>query len=33
MSTPQETYSGKISSIAGENTSLYFFFHAVIIAD
>jgi len=33
MSTPEETFSGKISSIAGQNTSLYLFFHAIIITD
>jgi len=30
-STPEETYRCKISSTAGQNTSLYFFFYAMII--
>jgi len=33
MSNPEETYSGKISSTAGQNMSLYFFFYAIIITD
>jgi len=31
--TPEEVYSSKISSITGQNTSLYFFFYAIIIAN
>ena len=30
MSNPEEAYSGKISSIAEQNTYLYFFFYAII---